>query len=120
MRKKIAIGIGSLDEAGRTFMEVWRKAERGERVRPREILTFENIETLLRVLSPTRWTLLRILRREGPMSIRLLAKSSKRDYKNVHSDIRELERVGLVSRAEDGRVLVPWDTVVAEVSLDAA
>jgi len=49
-----------------------------------------------------------------------LAKGLKRDYKNVHSDVGELERIGLVARTQEGQVMVPWDTVVAQISLDAA
>lgn len=120
MRKKIEIGIGRLDESARRFAATWHDIQRRKPVKRRELLTFDDLDTLLRVLTPTRWTLLRILRGKGPMSVRLLAKALARDYKNVHSDVRELERVSLVSRAEDGRVTVPWDTVVAEVRLDAA
>jgi len=120
MRKKIEIGIGTLDESAKRFIDTWHKVERRQPVQQREILTFDNLETLLRVLTPTRWTLLRILRREGPMSIRLLAKVLKRDYKNVHTDVRDLERIGLVSRAKEGQMVVPWDTVLAKVRLDAA
>jgi len=71
-------------------------------------------------LTPTRWTLLRFLRREGPMSIRGLSKGLTRDYKNVHTDVKELERVGLVAPGTEGKVMVPWDTLLAEVRLEAA
>lgn len=54
------------------------------------------------------------------MSIRALAKSLARDYKNVYTDVKEMEGVGLVSKVENGKVKVPWNTAVAEVSLEAA
>ena len=120
MKKKIKIGIGALDQSAKRFIETWRKVERGESAESQESLTFDDLETLLRVLTPTRWTLLRFLRREGPMSVRALSKSLKRDYKNVHTDVNELERVGLVARIKDGKIMVPWDTVLAEVRLEAA
>jgi predicted transcriptional regulator len=53
------------------------------------------------------------------MTVRALAKALERDYKNVHTDVRVLERVDLLSRDRDRRVLVPWDAVVAEVTLAA-
>jgi predicted transcriptional regulator len=100
--------------------EAWRKAEKDKPVESEEYLTFDNLETLLRVLTPARWTLLRFLRREGPMSIRALATGLRRDYKNVHTDVRALERIGLLTRAKDRGVRVPWDTILAEVRLEAA
>lgn len=120
MKKKIKISVGDIEQSARRFVGTWRKVERGEPVASQEYLTFDNLETLLRVLTPTRWTLLRLLRREGPLSVRTLSKSLSRDYKNVHRDVRELESVGLVTKHKDGRVLVPWDIVVAEVKLEAA
>ena len=120
MKNKIKIGIGDLEHSAKKFVEAWRKVEEGQAVESQEYLTFDNMETLLRVLTPTRWTLLRFLRREGPMSIRALAKALTRDYKNVHTDVKELERIGLVTRVKDGRLIVPWNTVLAEVSLAAA
>ena len=85
-----------------------------------EVIISRALSTLLRVLTPARWNLLQILRKEGPMSVRLLAKVLKRDYKNVHTDVGQLERIGLVARTQEGQVMVPWDTVVAQISLDAA
>lgn len=120
MKKKIKIGIGELDPSVKRFVETWRKIEKGKPVESEEYLTFDNMETLLRVLTPTRWALLRSLRREGPLSIRALSSSLTRDYKNVHTDVKELERVGLVARVKDGKFVVPWDTVLAEVRLEAA
>ncbi len=115
----MTIGVGSVDRSVKRFVETWRKVERGEAVGRQERVTFENLEILLRTLTPSRWTLLRRLRREGPMTVRALAKALERDYKNVHTDVRVLERVDLLARDRDGRVLVPWNTVVAEVTLAA-
>lgn len=120
MKKKINIEVGNLDQSARRFIETWHRVERGEKVQSQELLTFEDLETLLCVLTPKRWALLRFLRRSGPMSIRALAKSLTRNYKNVYTDVKELEGLGLVSKMEDGKVKVPWDTVVAEFSLQAA
>jgi predicted transcriptional regulator len=119
MSKKMTIGVGNLDETAGRFVETWRKAERGEKVARQERLTFDNLETLLRTLTPSRWTLLRTLRQNGPMTVRALSKALGRDYKNVHTDVGTLERVGLLSRDKSGRVMVPWDTIVAEVRLAA-
>jgi len=120
MKKRIKIGTGTLQQSARRFVDAWRKAESGESAKPQEYLTFDDLGILLRVLTPTRWTLLRFLRREGPMSIRALSGSLRRDYKNVHTDVKELERVGLVILTTDKQIMVPWDAVLAEVRLEAA
>ena len=120
MNKQIKIGTGSLNQSAKRFVDAWRKVETGESTESQEYLTFDDLGTLLRVLTPTRWTLLRFLRREGPMSIRALSNSLRRDYKNVHTDVKELERVGLVTPTIDRRIMVPWDAVLAEVRLEAA
>jgi predicted transcriptional regulator len=109
-----------LSESAKRFTDVWHKAERGEKVERQDLLTFDDLETLLGILTPARWSLLRRLRREGPMSVRALSKLLTRDYKNVHTDVRELEHVGLITRTKDEQVIVPWDIVVAEVRLEAA
>jgi predicted transcriptional regulator len=118
MRKTIE--IGTVEESARRFVETFHRLQRGESVPRRDILTFDDLDTLLRVLTPMRWTLLRTLRRKGPLSVRQLAQTLRRDYKNVHTDVGHLERVGLVSRVKDQRVHVPWKRLLADVHLDAA
>jgi predicted transcriptional regulator len=120
MKKKIKIGTGALNQSVKRFVDAWRKVETGASTESQEYLTFDDLETLLRVLTPTRWTLLRVLRREGPMSIRALSNSLRRDYKNVHTDVKELGRMGLVTLTVEKRIMVPWDAVLAEVRLEAA
>jgi predicted transcriptional regulator len=120
MSGKIRIGVGTEEESARRFIEAWHQAEQGKRVKaPEERLLFEDLEILLRTLTPKRWTLLRRLRREGPTSVRALAKLLGRDYKNVHADVKALALLGLIDREERGAVLVPWETVIAEMRLVA-
>ncbi len=73
----------------------------------------------MRVLTPKRWQLPKVLRREDPTSIRALSKRLERDYKNVHKDTRELEHIDLIIRTEDGLVQVPWDVIDTHVQLAA-
>ena len=63
--------------------------------------------------------MLKTLRKRGPMSVRALSKELGRDYKNVHTDVRLLEEVGLVGRTKEEKVEVPWDTVEAKLRLAA-
>ena len=55
----------------------------------------------------------------GPMSIRALSKDLGRDYKNVHTDVRCLEIIGLIGRTKNDRIKVPWDVVEAHLLLAA-
>ena len=83
------------------------------------MLHFENLEVLLKTLTPGRWSLLKKLHANGPMSIRALANDLDRDYKNVHTDVRRLENIGLIGRTKDDRIIVPWDIVEARLLLAA-
>ncbi len=118
--KRIRITTGDPAAGARHFAEAWRAAEAGTSdSAPAELLVFENLETLLRTLTPARWALLKALKGIGPQSVRALSKFLRRDYKNVHTDVGVLERVGLIERDSEGKVVVPWDTVVTELSLAA-
>jgi predicted transcriptional regulator len=119
MTKRIRIGIGDPMRTTKDFIDAWKRAERGEKVEAEQRLNFENLETLLRTLTPVRWILLKTLRTNGPMSIRALASALGRDYKNVHTDVRRLEHVGLIGHTQDDKVEVPWDIVEARLSLAA-
>ena len=63
--------------------------------------------------------LLKKLRTTGPMSVRALARAVERDSKNVHTDVRRLEQIGLIGRTKDNRIEVPWDIVEAHLRLAA-
>ena len=53
------------------------------------------------------------------MSVRALARALERNYKNVHTDVRRLEQIGLIDRTKDNRIEVPWDIVEAHLRLAA-
>ena len=119
MKKDIYIGVGDSVTTAKGFIDAWKRVESNEKEKAEYRLDFESLETLLKTLTPGRWVLLKKLRKTGPMSIRALAKELKRDYKNVHTDIKRLESIGLISRTGDERVQVPWDMVEARLQLAA-
>ena len=86
-------------------------------MRPLEVLSFPDLPTALKTLSPARWALLQKLSAEGPLSIYELAKRLERDYKNVHTDVTQLAALRLIERREDGKVTVPWELLRAELLL---
>ena len=74
-------------------------------------LSFESARSLFADLTPARLDLLGTLRRAGPSSVYALAKAAERNYSNVHTDVSRLETLGLIERAEDGMVSVPFEAV---------
>ncbi len=74
-------------------------------------LSFESARALFAELTPARLDLLDTLRRSGPGSVYALAKTAGRNYSNVHTDIGRLVELGLVERAEDGTVSVPFESI---------
>jgi len=97
------------------FEAAWNRVAEGGRVTPLRVLTLQDLPLLLRTLTPARWTLVERLKKEGPLSVYQLAKRLGRDYKNVHTDVAQLVRLGVVERRDDG-VAVPWELLRAELS----
>jgi predicted transcriptional regulator len=118
-KKKLSVSVGTIKESLDRFESVWKRAERGARVTPEYRLTFSSLPQLLKELSPARWALLEALHAEGKMTIYALAKHLGRDYKNVHTDVSRLLELGLIEKAKDDRVFVPWNVVAAELRLAA-
>ena len=119
MTGTLKITVGSEDEGPKAFVEAWHAAEAGEALPCVDSLVFEDLETLLRALTPARWKLLKVLREIGPTSVRALARTLGRDYKNVHTDVRQLELLGSLTRADGRKIAVPWEAVLAELRLAA-
>jgi predicted transcriptional regulator len=119
MKKQITIGVCEAATTAKEFIDAWKFAERGKTVREKHRLHFENLEVLLKTLTPRRWALLKKLHANGPMSIRALSKDIGRDYKNVYTDVRCLENIDLIGRTKNDRIKVPWDIVEARLLLAA-
>jgi predicted transcriptional regulator len=107
MKKQIQIGVGDDTSTAKGFIDAWKRAERDQKIEAEHRLYFENLETLLKTLTTGRWVLLKILRTNGPMSIRALANELERDYKNVHTDVRRLEHIGLIGKTKDKKMTTP-------------
>lgn len=96
MSKTLTIKIKPVGEAMAEFRETFRALETGRRVTRREGVYFTSIEAARNLLTPSRLAVLRAVRTKRPRSIYELAKTLKRDYKNVQEDLGILERYGLV------------------------
>ncbi|OGT80498.1 MAG: hypothetical protein A3H91_12320 [Gammaproteobacteria bacterium RIFCSPLOWO2_02_FULL_61_13] len=116
---RLEIGVGSLKKAAAEFVKTAHALEKGATVRRREQLFFADMPTLLKTLTSERWRMVEHLKRNGPLSINALARQLGRNYKNVHGDVRRLMEIGLVERLEDGRIRVPYSSIIAELKMAA-
>jgi predicted transcriptional regulator len=74
-------------------------ADRGGPIPPSRIVAFEDVESLLHVLTEKRVLLLKQVK-ETPASITVLARKLKRDRSAVVRDIQLLERFGVIQVSE--------------------
>ena len=110
----LELRLGDARDALDRFEAAWNRRLEGRKAGPLHVLSMVDLPLLLRTLTPARWALLDRLREAGPLSIYELARRLERDYKNVHTDVSALVRIGLIDRASDGRVSVPWEVVRGE------
>lgn len=115
LARRLDIRLGRGGDALDRFEAGWNRLAEGRRLAELRVLTLEDLPRLVATLTPARWALVARLRDAGPLTIYELAKRLARDYKNVHTDVSRLIELGLIARASDGRVSVPWDVVRAEL-----
>jgi predicted transcriptional regulator len=83
-------------------------------------ISFETPELLWKVLTAKRWEILKTMTGAGPLAIREIARRVGRDVKAVHGDVHVLLNAGLLDKAEDGKVVFPYDAVHVDFVLKAA
>ncbi len=115
---EIKLHVTDVDGFLASAREAVRRIDRGDLGEQESVVAFENAEMLLGVLTANRWRLLRSLRAAGPISIRRLAGLLGRDYRGVHADVAMLREVGLIDRTDDGKILVPWSRITAEMNVE--
>jgi predicted transcriptional regulator len=115
--KTLFVGISAREDALDRFEAAWHLASGRRPPAPVALLSFGELPLLAKNLTPARWDLLRRLKAAGPQTVFALAKLLGRDYKNVHTDVARLARLGLVEKDGDGRVSVPWQAVRSEIRL---
>jgi predicted transcriptional regulator len=117
---EIKLVVEDMDRFFAGAREAAHRIDAGDRHAEPALLAFESMEALLKVLTPNRWALLRRLRSTGPSSVRALAGSLGRDYRGVHADVAALLDVGLIEKRMDGKVVVPWSRITAEMTIEMA
>lgn len=119
-KRDIKIGIKSDKEFFAELKELAGRIDEGWLPeKPIERLYFDDLQTLLKSLTPKRFELLAELRRLGHVSINALAKHLRRQYRNVFDDVKAMERLGLVEKDSSGHFYVPWTEIDATFRLAA-
>lgn len=117
---EVKILVESSDSFFQAALKMARKLDRGDYSQSPASISFTSMEQLLKVLTPNRWALLRSLKKSGASSVRALSAALTRDYRGVHADVAALLNAGLIERQDDGRVLVPWSRITAEMDVEMA
>jgi len=117
MPKTLYVRVSAREDALDRFEAAWHLASgRPPRV-PLAVLSFADLATLTKALTPARWSLLRKLKAIGPATIFALARELARDYKNVHTDVARLVELNLIEKTESSLIRVSWDAVRAQLEL---
>ncbi|WP_457624308.1 HVO_A0114 family putative DNA-binding protein [Persephonella sp.] len=106
--KKLEIRVERPGYSLNRFKEVFKELSEGRDVQSEEYIAVSTIEELNRLLSPKRLQMLNYLKRHQVRSISELAEKLKRDYKNVYSDLKLFEELGIVKLEKKNGSTVPY------------
>lgn len=116
--KTLFVEVMSPGDALKRFSRAWKNATLGK---PSDAtIGLGSIAELTALLSPRRMDLLRHVAQSPGLSIRALAQALGRDYKNVHTDVSELEASHLLERDGAGLVTAPYDELIIRAPLRRA
>jgi predicted transcriptional regulator len=110
----VTVGISSLEDTKARMRQAFKGKEQGA------FISFATAELLWKVITPKRWEVLRAMTGAGPVAIREVARRVRRDVKSVYGDIQALLKAGVLDRADDGRIVFPYDEVHVDFVLRAA
>ena|SRR3990167_10038114 len=99
-RKNAKIIIKSVSEIKKEWKEALKGKKRGSQ-KDNELI-FTGLETAAKVFTKNRIEVLKVIISEQPKSIYEISKIVKRDFKNVHSDVKFLAEIGLIELKESG------------------
>lgn len=121
--KNIKISIKSDKELFEEIKTVTEKLELGEKVKKHEGISFDNLETMRKILTDARLKILKTIKKDNPGSIYELAKMLHRDTKNTFDDVKFLSEMGLIElrKTKNGREkttpMVKYDKILLEIAV---
>ena len=116
--KALYVEVMSSSEALKRMARAWKSASAARQ--SEATIGLGSIAELTNLLSPKRMELLRHVAQGPGLSIKKLAQELGRDYKNVHTDVSELESRHLLERDSDGGITAPYDQLVIRAALRQA
>lgn len=94
--KQITVGVKNWEENKKELKTVFQQLGRRKHIPGDETLSFTDLETFRKCLTPKRLTLLWTVAEKCPQSVRELAALVRREVKNVSDNLEYLSQVGLV------------------------
>lgn len=110
----LTVRVDSPENAFDRLGERFGALDRDETPAPLHEVVLQREADLARLINPRTMALLRTIARECPSSIRETARLVERDVRQVHSELGDLERMGIVRFETDGaakRPVVPYDEI---------
>ena len=83
-------------------------------------ISFDSANSLWKIISPAKQEILHALAGSGVMGVRELARKVGRDASAIHRDLQVLIVAGIVDRAENGKVIFPYDEAHVDFRLSGA
>lgn len=119
-QKTLEVRIQPTEELREEALEKVRKLEGGEDVEEMHVLNLSTERELSRLMSEKNLELLHAISEREPSSMRELAEIVDRDYREVHRNLEELEKLNVVEFVEEGRSKKPvvwYDNIEVNVNL---
>lgn len=111
--KTVTVTLAATEEINARALAAFAGEKQGE------FITFTSIERMWTVLTPRRWEIIHAMAGKGAMSLRALARLVQRDVKTTHGDAHALLDAGILERADDGRLVLPYDAVHVDFTVGA-
>ena len=119
--RTLLVTVDGDDEFYGDGLEAIQRLERGDPVDEPDTLSFPSVDLLFETFNSRTTSLLNAISEEEPASIRETARLVGRDVKNVHEELTELDRLGVIRLERDGRAkrpVFPYEEVVISLPFD--
>jgi predicted transcriptional regulator len=120
-QSRLVVTVQASDEFGDDVRSAIRALEAGEDVDSPPTLSFGSYDELMETLTPRVLDLIEAIRRDEPESINEAARVVGRDVKNVHEELSQLARLGIIYFEAEGqrkRLIVWFDELVINLPFD--
>jgi predicted transcriptional regulator len=106
-RKTLEVRVQPTEEIRQEALEKVEALERGEDVEEMHVLNLSSERELSRLMSEKNLELLHAIAEHEPSSMRELADTVDRDFREVHRNLKELEKLEVVEFEEEGSAKKP-------------